>query len=165
MSSAMDNVVGPLRQWFSGLQPREQWLVSRGAIAALVLLLVGGAVQLHAGVTKARALVERKQGDLAYIIAHMDQLQAAAGHTPDLETPLPALVERMARDSGLGEQLKSAEAEGGNGVRLKFEGAAFDTLVLLLATLQQDQGIHVDSATIDQSAAGSVVATLVLSRG
>ena len=165
MSNAMENILGPVRQWYAGLQTREQWLVSRGAIAAALLLVVGGGMQLHAAVTKARASVERKQDDLAFIISHLDQLQAAAGHAPDLDTPLPALVERTAKDAGLGEQLKSTEPEGTTGVRVKFDGVPFDALVLWLSSLQQDQAIHVDSATIDKAAPGTVVATLVMSRG
>lgn len=163
--NAMENLLGPLRQWYAGLQTREQWLVSRGSLAAVLLLLLGGGMQLHAAVTKARAAVVRKQDDLAFIISHLDQLRAAAGHTPDLETPLPALVERTAKDAGLGDPLKSTEPEGTTGVRVKFDGVPFDALVLWLSSLQQDQAVHVDNATIDKSAAGNVVATLVLSRG
>jgi type II secretory pathway component PulM len=47
---------------------------------------------------------------------------------------------------------------------VKFEGASFDTLVLWVSSLQQEQGIQVQSATIDRAAVGTVVATLVLAR-
>ena len=165
MNERLDRWLAPLRQWFAGLQPREQWLVSRGAVAAALLLLVGGALQLHGAVTAAKRAVERKQEDLAYIVSHLDQLRAAGARTPDLETPLPALVERTARDAGLGDQLKANQAEGNGTVRVKFEGVAFDTLVLWLSSLQQEQAVRVETATVDRAESGAVVATLVLARG
>ena len=154
----------PGKQWYSGLQAREQFLVSRGAVAAAALLLVGGLLQLHAAVGKAQAAVVRKQDDLAYIIAHLGELQGANGAAPDLTSPLSSIIERTARDSGLGDQLKTNQPEGDNSLRVKFEGANFDTLVLWVSSLQQEQGIQVQSATIDRATAGTVVATLVLAR-
>ena len=161
---ALTRALEPVKQWYSGLQTREQFLVSRGAAAAVALLLVGGLVQLHTAVGKAQAAVVRKQDDLAYIISHLGELQGANGSAPDLSSPLASIVERTAGDSGLGEQLKTNQPEGDNSLRVKFEGASFDTLVLWVSSLQQEQGIQVQSATIDRAAAGTVVATLVLAR-
>jgi type II secretory pathway component PulM len=160
----MARTLEPLKQWYSGLQAREQFLVSRGAVAAVALLLIGGLLQLQAAVSKAQAAVVRKQDDLAYIISHLGELQGANGTSPDLSSPLASIVERTANDSGLGGQLKSNQPEGDNSLRVKFEGASFDTLVLWVSSLQQEQGIQVQSATIDRAAVGTVVATLVLAR-
>ena len=162
--SSLTRSMEPVKQWYSGLQTREQFLVSRGAVAAVVLLVVGGLLQLHAAVNKAQASVLRKQEDLAYIISHLGELQSATGAAPDLSSPLASIVERTARDSGLGEQLKTNQPEGDNSLRVKFEGASFDTLVLWVSSLQQEQGVQVQNATIERAAAGTVVATLVLAR-
>lgn len=162
--SQWQKALEPARQWFSGLQPREQFLVSRGAVVACVLVLVGGVLQLHGAVVKAQANVLRKQDDLAFIISHLTELQGVSGAAPDLGSPLSGIVERSARDSGLADQLKANQPEGDRSLRVKFEGANFDTLVLWLATLHQEQGIQVQSATIDRAATGTVVATLVLVR-
>ena len=164
LASAFGRALEPVKQWYGGLQTREQFLVSRGAVAAVVLLLVGGFLQLHAAVGKAQASVVRKQDDLAYIISHLGELQSANGASPDLSSPLASIVDRTARDSGLGEQLKTNQPEGDNNLRVKFEGANFDALVLWVSSLQQEQGIQVQNATIDRSAAGTIVATLVLAR-
>ncbi len=162
--SALDRFLEPVRQWYGALQPREQFLVSRGGVVALVLVLMGGWFQLHAAVTKAEAAVVRKQEDLAYIISHLGELQVANGVTPDLTSPLSSIIESTARDAGLGEQLKTSQPEGDNALRVKFEGANFDGLVLWLTTLHDQQGVQVQSATIDRASAGTVVATLVLGR-
>ncbi|MEY4377473.1 MAG: hypothetical protein RJB26_2023 [Pseudomonadota bacterium] len=162
--SALERISEPVKQWYATLQPREQFLVSRGAVAALVLLLVGGFLQLHAAVVKAQAAVAHKQDDLAFIISHLGDLQGANGVAPDLSSPLSAIVDRTAKDSGLGDQLKSNQPEGDKSVRVKFEGANFDALVLWVSTLHQEQGIQVQNATIDRASAGTVVATLVLAR-
>jgi type II secretory pathway component PulM len=162
--SALQRVLEPIRQWYGTLQPREQLLVSRGAVVAAVLLAAGGWFQLSAAVTKAEAAVVRKQDDLAYIISHLGELQGANGISPDLSSPLAAVVDRTARDSGLGDSLKSSQPEGDSSLRVKFEGANFDALVLWVSTLHQEQGIQVQNATIDRASAGTVVATLVLVR-
>ena len=83
----MARTLEPLKQWYSGLQAREQFLVSRGAVAAVALLLIGGLLQLQAAVSKAQAAVVRKQDDLAYIISHLGELQGANGTSPDLRSP------------------------------------------------------------------------------
>jgi len=164
LMNASTRAIDPLKQWYSGLQTREQFLVSRGAVTAVALLLVGGLLQLHAAVGKAQAAVVRKQDDLAYIISHLGELQGANGAAPDLSSPMASIVERTARDSGLGDQLKTNQPEGDNSLRVKFEGANFDTLVLWVSSLRQEQGIQVQNATIERAAAGTVLATLVLAR-
>ena len=162
--STLQRFLEPVKQWYGTLQPREQFLVSRGAVAAVVLLLAGGWFQLHAAVIKAQAAVVRKQEDLAFIISLLGDLQGASGVAPDLTSPLGTIVERTAREAGLGESLKPTQPEGDGGLRVKFEGANFDALVLWLTTLHAEQGIQVQNATIDRAAAGTVVATLVMGR-
>lgn len=162
--SRLQRLLEPVKQWYGTLQPREQFLVSRGAVAVVVLLLAGGWFQLHAATTKAQAAVVRKQEDLAFIISHLGDLQGTSGVPPDLASPLGSIVERTAQEAGLGEQLKTNQPEGDGGLRVKFEGANFDAMVLWLAALHAEQGIRVQNATIDRAAAGTVVATLVLGR-
>jgi type II secretory pathway component PulM len=67
-----------------------------------------------------------------------------------------------AREAGLGTSLRDQSPDGNNGLRLRIEGASFDTLVTWLASLQQQHGVSIEAASIDAAAPGLVNATLSL---
>ncbi len=75
---------------------------------------------------------------------------------------LVVLVDRTAREAGLGASLRDQSPDGNNGLRLRIEGASFDALVTWLASLQQQHGVSIESATIGAAAPGLVNATLSL---
>jgi general secretion pathway protein M len=75
---------------------------------------------------------------------------------------LVVLVDRTAREAGLGAALRDQSPDGNNGLRLQIEGAPFDTLVTWLANLQQQHGVSIESATIGAAAPGFVNAMLSL---
>ncbi len=156
----------PLSLWYATLQAREQWLVSRGAVAALLLLLGGGLWQLHGTVRRAEAQVMRKQDDLAYIVTHLSELQSATPLAADAGTPLLVLIDRTAHDAGLADKITSTDPEGENGLRVRLENVTFDTVVLWVSSLQAEHGLTVQSASIARTpTAGAVIATFVLTRG
>ena len=85
---------------------------------------------------------------------------AAAGES------LVVLVDRTAREAGLGSAIRDQSPDGDNGLRLRLEGASFDALVTWLASLQQQYGVSMDSATVDAAPApGLVNASLTLAHG
>ena len=140
----------PLSLWYATLQAREQWLVSRGAVAALRLLLGGGLWQ----------------DDLAYIVTHLSELQSATPLAADAGTPLLVLIDRTAHDAGLADKITSTDPEGENGLRVRLENVTFDTVVLWVSSLQAEHGLTVQSASIARTpTAGAVIATFVLTRG
>jgi len=59
------------------------------------------------------------------------------------------LIDSSARESGLGSALNSTEPGGPGALRVRLDRASFDTLVSWLAKLSQQNGVHVQSATID----------------
>jgi general secretion pathway protein M len=75
---------------------------------------------------------------------------------------LVVLVDRTAREAGLGTSLRDQSPDGNSGLRLRIEGASFDTLVTWLASLQQQHGVSIEAANIDAAAPGLVNATLSL---
>ena len=73
------------------------------------------------------------------------------------------VVDRAAREAGLGESLTSSEPSGAGGLRVRLEKAPFDIMVGWLARLADQHGVRVESATIDSaSEPGLVNAALVL---
>jgi general secretion pathway protein M len=150
-----------LQQWYASLAERERRTVLYGGIAAVVLLLVGGIWKLGAAVGAAEARVETKRADLAWMQAVAPRLRAMPAQRPD--EPLPLLVDRTAREAGLGGALSGSDPAGPGALRVRLQGASFDQMIVWLGRLQQERGIVVDSASVDATESeGLVNASLVL---
>ena len=158
-----------IRQWLDGLAPRERNLVYVAA-AFLGIAIVYFAIVLP--VTSAarhrEARIVQKTSDVAWMRQVAPQVMAAAasgGGTASDES-LVVLVDRTARESGIGSSIRDQTPAGQNGLQLRLEGAPFDLLMAWLANLQQQHGVRVDGAIIGAtSAPGLVNANLTLAHG
>jgi type II secretory pathway component PulM len=157
------------RDWLNNLSLRERNLVyvATGlvAIGLIYLLLV---LPLHTAHTRLQSRVDKKSADLAWIQAAAPKVQAASAKAPAAgasDESLVVLVDRTARQAGLGGAVKDQSPSGSNGIRLRLEGAPFDVVVVWLADLQQQYGVAVDSASVDSTPnSGLVNASLTLSQ-
>jgi type II secretory pathway component PulM len=73
------------------------------------------------------------------------------------------IVDQSARTAGLSSALTGTQPSGTGGVRVRLEGASFDTVVAWLANLEQ-QGLRIESATIDRGAQSGIVNASVILR-
>lgn len=158
-----------IRQWLDGLAARERNLVYVAA-ALLVLAILYFAVVLP--VTSAarhrEARIAQKTGDLAWMqqVAPQVMAAAAAGNGTASNESLVVLVDRTARESGIGGSIRDQSPAGQNGLQMRLEAAPFDALVAWLASLQQQHGVRVDAALIGAaSGPGLVNASLTLAHG
>jgi general secretion pathway protein M len=157
-----------LPDWIANLAPRERNLVyAAAAIAAIGVLYVGIAMPLARMHVRQAARVEKKTADLAWMRQAAPRVSAivgqggAAGHES-----LVVLIDRTGRESGLASSVRDQSPSGDNGLRLRLEGASFDSMVTWLANLQQQYGVTVAAATIDSaSAPGLVNASITLTHG
>jgi general secretion pathway protein M len=153
-----------VRDWLDTLSARERNLVYVAggllAIAAVYLVLV---MPFQVSGKKMAARVEQKSADLAWMQAAAPQALAAAGIAQSAGgESLVVLVSRTAREAGLGDSVRDQSPDGNAGLRLRIEAASFDTLMTWLASLQQQYGVTIESATIDAAGPGLVNATLSL---
>jgi general secretion pathway protein M len=157
-----------MRAWYANLAERERRMVTLGAIAAAVLLLLAVVLPLNRSISQARNRIEGKQTDLAFIQSAVPQLAAAgpsAGTTATSES-LVVLIDSSARESGLGKSLSSSQPTPDKGLRVRFDHVPFDALVAWLARLAQSHGVRVESAEIETAGeVGLVNAGLVLKAG
>jgi general secretion pathway protein M len=156
-----------LREWIANLSPRERNLVY-AAGGLLFVALIYGVLVLPIQTTHARmaARVAKKQADLAWMQQRAPQAAAAAGMAQAASgESLVALIDRTAREAGLASALRDQNPTGDSGMHLRFESASFDALIAWLASLQQQYGVTVESATIGGAAPGLVNATISLSQG
>ena len=157
-----------MRAWYSNLAERERRMVTFGAAAAAILLVLAVVLPLNRNIAQARQRITTKQGDLAFIQSAAPQLSAAGpgvGAATSGES-LVVLIDSSARESGLGKSLSSSQPTGDKGLRVRLDNVAFDGLVAWLARLSQSHGVRVESAEIESAGeTGLVNAGLVLKAG
>jgi general secretion pathway protein M len=155
-----------MMEWFSRLNSRERQFVTAGGISAVVIALLGIFLPLNSSVSKANERVEKKRGDLAFMQGVAPEVAAAgpvgAAGASSGES-LVVLIDRSARESGLGQSLNSTQPSGDKALRVRFERASFDLLVGWMARLGQQHGVTVETAEIEAAGEpGLVNAGLVL---
>jgi general secretion pathway protein M len=156
-----------LRDWLANLSVRERNLVyAAGALVAIALLYLVLILPFTTTGTRMSARVAQKSTDLAWMRAQAPQAMAAAGVAQSRGggESLVVVIDRTAREAGLGTALRDQSPNGNAGLRLRMEGASFDTLVTWLANLQQQYGVGIDTAQIDAAGPGLVNATLSLTQ-
>jgi general secretion pathway protein M len=144
---------------FDSLNERERRMVIVGAVCAALILVFGIIMPLNRGVAHARARLAAKQADLVWMRGVAPELSAAGAgpSAPTSQQSMLVVVDRAAREAGLGKALTSSEPSGAGGLQVRLEKAPFDAIVAWLARLSEQDGIRVDSATMDNSGQPGVV--------
>jgi general secretion pathway protein M len=94
------------------------------------------------------------------------ELATAPAPPSDSGESLLVIIDRSAREAGLGSALTGSDPGTGGSLAVRLQKAPFDTLIAWLARLAQQNGIVVESATIDGAGApGLVNAAVVLRSG
>ena len=157
-----------MRAWYANLAERERRMVTIGAVAAAVLLVLAIVLPLNRNITQTRQRITTKQNDLAFIQGAVAQIAGAGPALGPAATgeSLVVLIDSSARESGLGKSLSSTQPTGDKGLRVRFDNVSFDALVAWLSRLSQSHGVRVESAEIESAGdAGLVNAGLVLKAG
>jgi general secretion pathway protein M len=154
-----------VQTFLAGLQERERRMVTWGGLAAAVLLFLGLIVlPLYAGAARVERRVEQKRADLTWMRSVAEEVRAAGPGAAGGGQSLIVIVDESAHTAGLGSALTGTQPSGTGGVRVRLEGAAFDTVVAWLASLEQQYGLRIESATIDRGAQSGIVNASVILR-
>lgn len=161
-----------MKQWLAGLNERERLLVfGAGLLAAYALLHLTIFAPLWGGSARMASQLPERQALLAELRAAEAEVAALRGR--DTAQParegagqaLVVIVDRTSREAGLGAALRRNQPTPDQGLRVSFEGAPFDALVVWLVDLERRFGIGVESASFDAAGGpGLVNATLLLER-
>jgi len=149
----------------ANMNERERRMVMFGGIAAVLLLLVGVVLPLDRSVARAHDRIEKKQEDLRWMQAVGPELASAgpAIAQPATQESMLVIVDRAAREAGLGSALTNSEPSGTGGLRVRLEKAPFGLIIGWVARLSDQHGISVESANMDGAGEPGVVnAGLVL---
>jgi general secretion pathway protein M len=139
-------------------------LLIGGVIIAVLLVYV--VIQLDSSVSSAHKRINKKVEDLAWIQTAAPEIMAAGPVGNTGSESLLVIIDRSARESGLGGALAGSEPSGPGALSVRLQKASFDTLITWLGRLAQQNGIRVDSASIDSAGSpGLVNAAIVLHAG
>jgi type II secretory pathway component PulM len=147
------------------MSERERRMVLIGGVAAVLILLIAVVLPLESSVSSAQQRIDRKRADLVWMQSVAPELAGAGPVTAATtrQESLIVVVDSAARESGLGSALSSSEPSGTGGLRVRLEKAPFGLVVGWLARLAEQNGIIVESATIDNAGEPGIVnAGLVL---
>ncbi len=161
-----------MRDWFENLEAREQLFVGAGAVVVLLSVLFAFVwVPLdkgHKTLETSLATWERSLAELRPLRG-LQQSAGTSGPAPRTnpqQTPV-VIVDRTLRARGLDRSLRRSQPTTGSGIRVEFEGVAFDDLVLWLNDLSTQYAMHVASgsmSTANRAGPGRINATLTLER-
>jgi general secretion pathway protein M len=141
-----------VKTWFISLQSRERVFV---LTAAVFIVLAGGWTGLWKPLdTQHQAAIERVEAwrtSLAALRPLRGQIQATTNAAPAIASQnqsLVVIVDTSLRQRGLHDALqRSQPTPAGNGIRVEFESAAFDDLILWLGDLHRVYGLQVESGS------------------
>jgi general secretion pathway protein M len=145
-----------LRDWYYALKPRERLLISGGGIlVAIVAVYLLALAPFYSAVKSRGERVAQKEGDLAWMRSVAGEVRTlganvAANPAPSNES-LVVLIDRTARECGLGQSLSGQTPAGDNSIRVRLENADFDKLMVCLSNLQQVHALSIEQASIDRT--------------
>jgi general secretion pathway protein M len=147
------------------LSDRDRRMLLIGGVLMIVLLLYV-IIQLDTSVSGAHKRIKKKTEDLAWIQTAAPEIAQSVPMGVASNESLLVIVDRSARESGLDKALAGSEPSGAGGLSVRLQKASFDQLIMWLARLGQQNGIRVDSASIDNAGTPGVVnAAIVLHMG
>jgi general secretion pathway protein M len=150
----------------AALPPRERRMLIIGGVALLGIIIFSILLPLNRSVAHARARLEQKRADLAWMQTVAVPVLSGAPQTGTSNESLLLTVDRTTREAGLEKTVRGSEPGANGALSLRLEKAPFDALVAWLARLAQQNGVTIDSATIEKTAdPGLVNVTLVLHPG
>ncbi len=146
----------PLAAWWNELSTRDRRVVAIGL--CIVVLMLGWAFVWHPLQLRHASALERVARDrqsLAYVrgaaaVLKGERPQSVTAGADRAGRSLLALADATARSSGLEGALKRVEPVSGRNVRVTFELASFDTLVLWMEALSSDYAIRVTDFSADR---------------
>lgn len=161
-----------MKDWLQSLDPREQVFVITAALF-VVFAIAWFAVwkPLDTGQKSAALRVEDWKTSIAALRPMKSQLQAQ-GSSQAVATgqnqSIVVIIDNTLRQRGLYDSLqRSQPTPGSDGIRVEFENAAFDDLILWLGDVNRQYGLHVQSSSfsaVSGANQGRVNATMTLER-
>jgi general secretion pathway protein M len=145
------------------LSERDRRILLVGGAIAAILFVLAVIMPLDHSVSRLHDQVTRKQADLVWMRNAAPEIAAAGPVRSNSGESLIVIVDQSARESGLGSSLAGSQPSGAGNLNVQLQKAPFDALVGWIARLSEQNGVQIESATIDSAGEpGLVDASLVL---
>jgi general secretion pathway protein M len=147
------------------LSARDRRTLLVGGVIAAILFVFVVILPLDRSVSHLKTQVAGKQADLVWMRSAAPEIAVAGPVRSHSGESLIVIVDESARESGLGGSLAGSEPSGQGSLRVELDKAPFDAMVGWLARLGQQNGVEIESATVNNAGQpGIVSASLVLKR-
>jgi general secretion pathway protein M len=141
-----------MKNWFMSLEARERIFVMAGIV---LIAVAAGWIGVWAPLEKNHEAAAEKvatwERSLAALRPMRGMVQAAANGAPvaaNGNQSLVVIVDNSLRQRGLYNSLqRSLPTPAGSGIRVEFESAAFDDLILWLGDLHRQYGLTVETGS------------------
>ncbi len=158
-----------MMSWFEELEERERILVLVAAgFIVITIFWFGIWKPLDSGQEAAAARVDIWKISIRDLRPLKGQVQGPATGQADQSQPLVVIVDSTLRQRGLYNSLqRSQPTPSGDGIRVEFESAAFDDMMLWLGDINRQYGLLVQSGSFSVASGeipGRVNSTLTLER-
>lgn len=161
-----------MRSWFESLAERERiFVLTAAAVVVLAAFWFGIWMPLDGGQKSAAARVDTWRISLAELQPLKIQIQSSGSGQPVQAAPnqsLVVIVDSTLRQRGLYDSLQRSQPNpSGDSIRVEFESAEFDDLMLWLGDVNRQFGLLVQSGSFSVASgenAGRVNSTLTLER-
>jgi general secretion pathway protein M len=158
MAPALD-----LSSKLQSLSERDRRVLLVGGAMAAILFVLAVIMPLDHSVSRLHDQVTRKQADLVWMRNAAPEIAAAGPVRSNSGESLIVIVDQSARESGLGSSLAGSQPSGAGNLNVQLQKAPFDALVGWIARLSEQNGVQIESATIDSAGEpGLVDASIVL---
>lgn len=152
----MNDLKLKVQAYLDGLNPRERRLVIGGAAFLMLFMLYQILWAPFAnGVSDMQTKVNKQQQNLIWMQQAADEvrsLKGSSGSRSNIQSgSLLGMIEKTARESGLGSSIRKVQPEGQKGVRMWMDKVAFDAVMNWLNKLQSKQGVSVSSFSAEQT--------------
>jgi general secretion pathway protein M len=145
------------------LSERDRRILLVGGAIAAILFVLAVIMPLDHSVSRLHDQVTRKQADLVWMRNAAPEIAAAGPVRSNSGESLIVIVDQSAREAGLGSSLAGSQPSGAGNLNVQLQKAPFDALVGWIARLSEQNGVQIESATIDSAGEpGLVDASLVL---
>jgi len=150
-----------LSGWYARQSEKDQRVLRWGGIAALAIVLAMVLLPLQRSLSQARARVAQQQADLAWMRQMAPTLAAAGPGPATASSPqgesLVVLIDRSAREAGLGQALTGSQPAGTGAMTVRMENADFNLLIGWMSRLVAQHDLRVESASITGNGSAGVV--------
>lgn len=146
-----------MKDWYMKLSSRERIMVlSASSVTGIFIFYILLWQPVADSYAKTKNNVAMAETTISWMKNAATEINQLRGGTTLAERPqgkqfVLGLVDKTAKNAGLGSVLKRVQPEGDSGVKIWFESAPFDEIINWLDTIQSEHGLVVNEINVEET--------------